>query len=64
MPSARSTQLASHSFCSAGTPDPLLYLRTEKPLPVVFAGIAATHDLNVNRQAVAAIVTAAVPFLI
>ena len=50
-------------FCWNARLIPLLYLRTEKPLPVVFAGIAATRDLNVNRHAVAAIVTAAVPLL-
>ena len=51
-------------FCWNSLLIPLLYLRTERPLPVVFVGIAGTHDLNFDLQAVAAIVTTAVPLLI
>ncbi|CAM2157825.1 sn-glycerol-3-phosphate transport system permease protein UgpE [Pararobbsia alpina] len=43
---------------------PLLYLRSEIPLPVVFARIAGTFDANWNLRAAAAIITAIVPLLI
>jgi ABC-type glycerol-3-phosphate transport system permease component len=51
-------------FCWNGFLIPLLYLRTQAPLPVVFATISGTHELNFNLQAVAAIVTTTVPLLI
>jgi ABC-type glycerol-3-phosphate transport system permease component len=40
---------------------PLLYLRTQIPLPVMFARIAGTYDDNWNLRAAAAIITAIVP---
>jgi ABC-type glycerol-3-phosphate transport system permease component len=43
---------------------PLLYLRTEIPLPVVFAQISGAFDSNWNLQAVAAIVTTIVPLVV
>lgn len=43
---------------------PLLYLRSQIPLPVVFARIAGTFDANWNLRAAAAIITAIVPLII
>lgn len=43
---------------------PLLYLRSQIPLPVVFARIAGTYDANWNLRAAAAILTAIVPLMI
>jgi ABC-type glycerol-3-phosphate transport system permease component len=51
-------------FCWNGFLIPLLYLRTQRPLPVIFATISGTHDLNFNLLAVAAIVTTLVPLII
>jgi ABC-type glycerol-3-phosphate transport system permease component len=42
---------------------PLLYLRTQVPLPVAFARIAGVFDANWNQQAAAAIITAIVPLV-
>jgi ABC-type glycerol-3-phosphate transport system permease component len=43
---------------------PLLYLRSDVPLPVLFARIAGTYDLNWDLRAVAAIITTAVPLIV
>jgi ABC-type glycerol-3-phosphate transport system permease component len=43
---------------------PMLYLRTNVPLPVVLARVAGTYDLNWDLRAVAAIVTAIVPLTV
>jgi ABC-type glycerol-3-phosphate transport system permease component len=43
---------------------PLLYLRTNVPLPVLFARIAGTYDLNWDVRSVAAIITTIVPLLV
>lgn len=43
---------------------PLLYLRTQVPLPVAFARIAGTYDANWNLRAVAAIITTIIPLII
>jgi ABC-type glycerol-3-phosphate transport system permease component len=43
---------------------PLLYLRTGVPLPVLFARIAGTYDLNWDRRSVAAIITTIVPLVV
>jgi ABC-type glycerol-3-phosphate transport system permease component len=43
---------------------PLLYLRSQIPLPVAFARIAGVYDANWNLRAVAAIITAIVPLVI
>ncbi|SOE83686.1 carbohydrate ABC transporter membrane protein 2, CUT1 family [Burkholderia sp. YR290] len=43
---------------------PLLYLRSQIPLPVAFARIAGMYDANWNLQAAAAIITAIVPLMI
>ncbi|WP_240702219.1 carbohydrate ABC transporter permease [Trinickia terrae] len=43
---------------------PLLFLRTEAPLPVVFSQIAGTWDPNWSVRAVAAIITTVLPLLI
>jgi ABC-type glycerol-3-phosphate transport system permease component len=43
---------------------PLLYLRSQIPLPVVFAQISGSFDSNWNLRAVAAIVTTIVPLII
>ena len=43
---------------------PLLYLRSNVPLPVLFARIAGTYDLNWDRRSVAAIVTIIVPLVV
>lgn len=51
-------------FCWNSLLIPLLFLRTQKPLPVLFVNIVGTHDLNYDLQAVAAIVTTAVPLII
>jgi ABC-type glycerol-3-phosphate transport system permease component len=51
-------------FCWNALLMPLLFLRTQAPLPVVFAQISGTYDLNWNLRAVAAIVTTVVPLII
>ncbi len=43
---------------------PLLYLRTGIPLPVLFARIAGTYDLNWDLRSVAAIITTIVPLIV
>jgi ABC-type glycerol-3-phosphate transport system permease component len=43
---------------------PLLYLRTDIPLPVLFARIAGTYDLNWDLRSVAAIITTMVPLVV
>jgi ABC-type glycerol-3-phosphate transport system permease component len=43
---------------------PLLYLRSEVPLPVLFARIAGTYDLNWDLRSVAAIITTIVPLVV
>ncbi len=43
---------------------PLLYLRTNVPLPVLFARIAGTYDLNWDLRSVAAIITTTAPLLV
>jgi ABC-type glycerol-3-phosphate transport system permease component len=43
---------------------PMLYLRSNVPLPVVLARVNGTYDLNWELRAVAAIVTAALPLVI
>ncbi|WP_375450703.1 carbohydrate ABC transporter permease [uncultured Devosia sp.] len=51
-------------FCWNALLLPLLFLRTQAPLPVLFSQIVGTHDLNYDLQAVAAIVTTTVPLII
>ncbi|MEO5806701.1 carbohydrate ABC transporter permease [Devosia sp.] len=51
-------------FCWNALLLPLLFLRTQTPLPVLFVSIAGTRDMNFHLQAVAAIVTTAVPLAI
>ena len=51
-------------FCWNSLLIPLLFLRTNVPLPVVFAQIAGTYDANWDMQSVAAIVTTIVPLVI
>jgi len=43
---------------------PLLYLRTNVPLPVILARINGTYELNWDMQSVAAIITTVVPLLV
>ncbi|WP_417310477.1 carbohydrate ABC transporter permease [Devosia sp.] len=43
---------------------PMLYLRTDVPLPVVLARISGTYDLNWDLRSVAAIVTTIVPLVV
>ncbi|MDR5758784.1 carbohydrate ABC transporter permease [Caballeronia sp. LZ035] len=42
---------------------PLLYLRSQIPLPVAFARIAGTYDASWNLRATAALITAIVPLM-
>jgi ABC-type glycerol-3-phosphate transport system permease component len=51
-------------FCWNSLLIPLLFLRTQAPLPVIFAQIAGTYDANWDLRAVAAIVTTSVPLII
>ena len=51
-------------FCWNSLLIPLLFLRTEVPLPVVFAQISGQYDPNWDLRAVAAIVTTIVPLII
>jgi len=51
-------------FCWNSLLIPLLFLRTEAPLPVIFAQISGTYDSNWDLRAVAAIVTTIVPLII
>ena len=43
---------------------PLLYLRTNVPLPVILARVNGTYELNWDLQSVAAIVTTVVPLVV
>lgn len=43
---------------------PMLYLRTDIPLPVLLTRVSGTYDLNWDLRSVAAIVTTSVPLLI
>lgn len=43
---------------------PMLYLRTDVPLPVLLTRVAGTYELNWDLRSVAAIVTTIVPLLI
>ncbi|EKJ94787.1 ABC transporter permease [Bradyrhizobium lupini HPC(L)] len=43
---------------------PMLYLRTDLPLTVLLARIAGSFEPNLDQQAVAAIVTTALPLLV
>lgn len=43
---------------------PMLYLRTDVPLPVLLTRVSGTYELNWDLRAVAAIVTTIVPLLI
>ena len=51
-------------FCWNSLLIPLLFLRTQIPLPVVFAQISGTYDPNWDLRAVAAIVTTIVPLVV
>lgn len=51
-------------FCWNGLLVPMLFLRSQAPLPVVFAQMAGTYDTNWNLRSVAAIVTTAVPLIV
>jgi len=51
-------------FCWNSLLIPLLFLRTEVPLPVVFAQISGMYDPNWDLRAVAAIVTTIVPLIV
>ncbi|MEO8756796.1 MAG: carbohydrate ABC transporter permease [Devosia sp.] len=51
-------------FCWNSLLIPLLFLRTQLPLPVVFAQISGMYDPNWDLRAVAAIVTTSVPLVI
>lgn len=51
-------------FCWNSLLIPLLFLRTEAPLTVIFAQISGTYDSNWDLRAVAAIVTTIVPLII
>jgi alpha-glucoside transport system permease protein len=43
---------------------PMLYLRSNVPLPVVLARVAGTYDLNWDLRSVAALITTSVPLII
>ncbi len=51
-------------FCWNSLLIPLLFLRHGVPLPVIFAQISGTYDMNWDRRAVAAIVTTIVPLIV
>ena len=51
-------------FCWNSLLIPLLFLRTELPLPVIFAQISGMYDANWDLRAVAAIVTTSVPLIV
>lgn len=51
-------------FCWNTLLIPLLFLRTQLPLPVVFAQISGMYDPNWDLRAVAAIVTTSVPLIV
>jgi len=51
-------------FCWNSLLIPLLFLRTEVPLPVIFAQISGMYDANWDLRAVAAIVTTIVPLVV
>jgi ABC-type glycerol-3-phosphate transport system permease component len=51
-------------FCWNSLLIPLLFLRSELPLPVVFAQISGMYDANWDLRAVAAIVTTIVPLIV
>lgn len=43
---------------------PMLFLRTDVPLPVVLARVAGTYDLNWDLRSVAALITTSVPLIV
>jgi len=51
-------------FCWNSLLIPLLFMRTQLPLPVVFAQISGMYDANWDMRAVAAIVTTIVPLIV
>jgi len=51
-------------FCWNSLLIPLLFMRTQLPLPVIFAQISGMYDANWDMRAVAAIVTTSVPLVI
>lgn len=51
-------------FCWNSLLIPLLFMRTQLPLPVIFAQISGMYDPNWDLRAVAAIVTTSVPLLV
>ena len=51
-------------FCWNSLLIPLLFLRTELPLPVIFAQISGMYDPNWDLRAVAAILTTIVPLIV
>jgi ABC-type glycerol-3-phosphate transport system permease component len=51
-------------FCWNSLLIPLLIMRTELPLPVIFAQISGMYDANWDLRAVAALVTTSVPLLV
>jgi ABC-type glycerol-3-phosphate transport system permease component len=51
-------------FCWNSLLIPLLFLRTQLPLPVVFAQISGMYDPSWDLRAVAAIVTTSVPLIV
>ncbi len=51
-------------FCWNSLLIPLLFLRSQVPLPVVFAQISGVYDANWDLRAVAAIVTTIVPLIV
>jgi len=51
-------------FCWNSLLIPLLFMRTELPLPVIFAQISGMYDANWDLRAVAAIVTTSVPLVV
>jgi len=51
-------------FCWNSLLIPLLFMRTQLPLPVIFAQISGMYDANWDLRAVAAIVTTSVPLIV
>ena len=51
-------------FCWNSLLIPLLFLRHDVPLPVIFAQISGQYDPNWDQRAVAAIVTTIVPLIV
>ena len=64
LPSIFAVGILQFLFCWNSLLIPLLFLRTNMPLPVIFARIAGTYDANWDLQSVAAIVTTIVPLVI